>query len=139
MKNFLGVALFVFLAGCASAPPLTRDQQLEVLDGVVTSIDIKSVQFHSRQSEFRDPVGPVSVGQSIRFRVKAKSNDLSTVTLVIQDKYIEGNQSSVTWSDLESIAMTRSPQDELWDVWEASYAPDYAGTAGRPCLLLYFS
>lgn len=92
------------------------------------------VQYHSRVSEFRSPKGPVPLGQSIQWKIKTQAGAVEKVTLLIQDEFIEGNQSSVTWSDLAELTMSKVA-GELWDEWVVSYLPEYAGTLGYYFLL----
>lgn len=126
LRRLLWIGLAV---GCVSTPPRDNPYPAREAKAGITWIRPNEVQFHSRLAEFRAPLGPVATGQTARFRLKTAAGRVERVRLVLLDQFIEGNQSSVTWSELADIPMVRTSQPP-WDVWEASYAPEYPGTLG---------
>lgn len=92
------------------------------------------VQFHSRLEAYRAPSGPVAVGQTVRFRLKSRKGRLNRVSLRILDQFIEGNQASVTWTELSTFEL-RWAEEEGWDVWEGEFTPDYPATLGYVFIL----
>jgi len=126
MPIFLVVLVLV---GCSSLGTFDNPYPAQLPANFSSWLSPAEVQFHSRQELFRAPTGPLALGEGVRWRLKTRTGKVQRVVLVLQEQFIEGNQSSIFWSDLEELEMSKS-QEPGWDVWDASYQPVSAATLG---------
>lgn len=121
-------ALSFLMWSCTTTPLLPPERQLTAdLFDYKPSMDVKSIYFHSRDSESKAPFGAVLQGTPVQYRVTARKGDLDSVTLVIRMRIEEGNHDSLIYEDLATVDLSRSPLDETSEAWTGEYKFDFPG------------
>lgn len=126
MKYVWSVLLVVLsLLACQSAGPRWAGQPPQADAKLVTGLHLKDIYFNSRDEACKTPVGAVLDGTVVTFTVWVPVGALDSVSLVVVDKEIEGNQSSTNYYDRDIVEMKPVPQG-----WQASYSCQGIGVLG---------
>ena len=99
----IGPKTFVNLG---AAPPVTDPVAL-------------SARYDSRDSTFKAPFGAAPARTKIDFALQAKPG-IDAVTLVVEDRNLQGNQELLEYTNPRRLRMTRHPDGER-ERWTASY------------------
>ncbi len=105
----------------ASNPKLTIGDQTFVGSGnaQVTDPIALSVSFDSRNSNFKQPFGAVTEGQTIDYALTALPG-IDSVNLVIDNRTLEGNQDLLKYDELTRVPLSKTVIDGS-ERWGGSY------------------
>ena len=114
--------LRVSFEGADQRPTLTIMPKSWVNPGIpapVTDSVARQVKYDSRDSDFKAPYGAMTTGQQARFSLTAPRG-VTSATLVVETRRLEGNQDVLEYLDPVKVPMTRT-QNGAVDTWGASH------------------
>jgi len=117
--------------GSTDAPVLTVTEQTWTNPGIaipVTDPVARSVDYDSRDEAHKAPFGATVAGTAVELALEAAPG-VDSVTLVLEDRLLEGNQEVLEYLDATRIPMTRTAGTET-DRWSVTHAFDEIGVYG---------
>jgi len=118
-------------AGGITTPMITIGAK-DFIDPATAPVDdpvARGLRFDSRSSADKSPFGAVAAGSEIAFSLESLSG-VSSATLVVEKRRLEGPQELVEYADVAHVALERVASGDGHERWRGRYRFDDIGVYG---------